>query len=190
MVSKKERDSQIEDFFREEYRNLYRYAYQFVGNADDAMEVVQDTFLDFYRHACKETSCQCDRALLFFMAKNHAIDVLRRTRTRITYQQEMSEGKLVPLNSSSPRTPEDLLLEQERKRCVRQALDQLSKKEQECLALRRWGLSYQEVAETMHMNSQSVGQVITRALRKFRGVYAQIREDKNQTAKFRTAGRR
>ncbi len=190
MVSKKERDSQIEDFFREEYKNLYRYVYQFVGNCDDAMEVVQDTFLDFYRHLCKESSCQCDRALLFFMAKNQAIDVLRRARTRSTYQQEMSERKLVPLNSSSPRTPEDLLLEQERKRCVQQALDQLSKKEQECLALRRWGLSYQEVAQTMHMNAQSVGQVITRALRKFRGIYAQIREDKNAAAKTRVAGRR
>ncbi len=189
-MNPKERDTQIEQFFREEYKNLYRYVYQFAGNVDDAMEVVQDTFLDFYRHSCKESSCQCDRALLFFMAKNHAIDVLRRARTRLTYQQEMSAGKLVPLNSSSPRTPEDLLMEQERKRRVQQALDQLSKKEQECLALRRWGLSYQEVAQTMHMNSQSVGQVITRALRKFRGIYAQIREDENAAAKTRAAGRR
>lgn len=123
------------------------------------------------------------------MAKNHAIDVLRRSRTRSVYQQEMLEGKLVPLNCSASRTPEEILLEEERKQGVRLALEQLSKKEQDCLALRRWGLSYQEVAEALHMNPQSVGQVITRALRKFRGIYAQILEDPKPVAKSRFAGR-
>jgi RNA polymerase sigma factor (sigma-70 family) len=105
-------------------------------------------------------------------------------------QQEIEEGNLVHWGNSPPKTPEDLLLEQERRQTVRLALEQLSRKEQECLALRRWGLSYQEVAQAMHMNSQSVGQVITRALRKFRGFYAQNMEEDKTSAKARVAGRR
>jgi RNA polymerase sigma factor (sigma-70 family) len=157
---------------------------------DDAMEVVQDTFLDYYRYIAKESSFRCERALLFFMAKNHAIDVIRRSKTRSVNQQEIEEGNLLHWGNPPSKTPEDLLLDKERRQSVRLALEQLSKKEQECLALRRWGLSYQEVAQTMHMNTQSVGQVITRALRKFRGFYAQIREDNKTSTKTQVAGRR
>ncbi len=189
IVNKKERDSQIENFYQSEYKNLFRYVCQIVGNVDDAMEVVQETFLNFYRLQNDEATCKCDRGILFYMARNHAIDLLRRSRTRETYRREIQEGNIVVFNPAHTKTPEEILLDQERKICVKLAIDQLSKKEQECLALRRWGLSYREVAQAMHINSQSVGQVITRALRKFRGVYAQVLEKKESSRENRTARR-
>ncbi len=186
----KERDSEIEDFFRREHKNLYRYVYQIVGNADDALEVVQETFLSFYRIQKDEPTCRCERALLFFMARNQAIDQMRRSRTRENYRQDVLEGRLLVINPSYPRTPEEILLEHERQQEVRLALERLSRKEQDCLALRRWGLSYREVAQALHMNPQSVGQLITRALRKFRGIHAEIVEKKETVGKVRSAGRR
>jgi RNA polymerase sigma-70 factor (ECF subfamily) len=189
-LSTKERDSQIEDFFRREYKNIYRYVCQIVGNVDDAKEIVQETFLGYYRLQCGKATCRCDRALLFYIARNHAIDQLRKSQTRETYQREAQEGRLVVLSPSHVRTPEEILLAQERRHYVRLALKQLSKKEQDCLALRRWGLSYQEVAQALHMNAQSVGQVITRALRKFRGNYAEILEKKEPLGQHRSTGRR
>lgn len=189
-MSKEERDAQIEDFFRAEYRNLYRYVCQIVGNADDAMEVVQETFLSFYRLQKNELTCKCDRALLFCMARNQGIDLLRRSRTRETYKKDVQEGKLVMLQQSRSKTPEEILLDRERQERTRSALEQLSKKEQDCLALRRWGLSYREVAQALHMNPQSVGQLITRALRKFRGIHAEIQEKKDAVREGQSAGRR
>jgi RNA polymerase sigma factor (sigma-70 family) len=189
-LSKKERDSPIEDFFRREHKNIYRYVCQIVGNVDDAMEIVQETFLGYYRLQRDETTIKCDRALLFYMARNQAIDLLRKSQTRETYQREVQEGKLVVLSPSHVRTPEEILLAQERRHYVRLALKQLNKKEQDCLALRRWGLSYQEVAQALHMNSQSVGQIITRALRKFRGNYAEILEKKEPLGQHRSTRRR
>jgi RNA polymerase sigma-70 factor (ECF subfamily) len=190
IVSKEERDSQIETFFRAEHKNLYRYVYQFVGNADDALEVVQEVFLSFYRLQKDQPTCKCDRALLFHMARNQGIDVLRRSKTRETYQKEALEGKLVLLHPSKTRTPEEILLDQEQRQATRLTLEQLSKKEQDCLALRRWGLSYREVAQVLHMNPQSVGQLITRALRKFRGIHAEILEKRGSVEETRSAGRR
>jgi len=189
-VGKEEKDSQIETFFRAEYKNLYRYVYQFVNNVDDAMEVVQEVFLNFYRLQKDEPTCNCDRALLFYMARNQGIDLLRRSRTREVYRKEVQEGKLVLLHTSQARTPEEILLDEEKRQLTRLALDQLSKKEQDCLALRRWGLSYREVAQVLHMNPQSVGQFITRALRKFRGAHAEILEKKGSVGEARSAGRR
>lgn len=189
-MNKKQKDLLIDAFFRQEHQNLYRYVYQLVANAADSGEIVQEAFLAFYRLQCAEEACKCDRALLFRIAKNLAIDLLRRSRTRDTYQREAQEGKIVVLGPKPPRTPEEILLEEERQSCVRLALEQLSKKEQDCLALRRWGLSYQEVAETLNLNSQSVGQTITRALRKFRGVYAEILDKKEPAGKACFARRR
>jgi len=189
-VGKEENDSQIEAFFRAEYKNLYRYVYQFVSNVDDAMEVVQEVFLSFYQLQKDEPTCKRDRALLFYMARNQGIDLLRRSRTRETYQKEVQEGKLVLLHTPHAKTPEEILLDQEKQRITRLALEQLTKKEQDCLALRRWGLSYREVAQVLHMNPQSVGQFITRALRKFRGAHAEILEKKGSIGETQSAGRR
>ena len=47
---------------RTEHKNLYRYICQLVGNVDDAMEVVQETFLVFYRLQENEPTCKCDQA--------------------------------------------------------------------------------------------------------------------------------
>lgn len=188
-VNKKDKDLAIEGFFRREYRHLYLYVYQFAANADDAMEIVQETFLSFYRLQNNEEVCRCDRALLFRMARNLAIDVLRRARTRESYQKELQEGKIVLLNSPHAMTPEEILLDREQQHSIKLALQKLSKKEQDCLALRRWGLSYQEVAAVLNLNSQSVGQIITRALRKFRGIYVEIVEKKNPAGKAQSARR-
>ncbi len=177
-MNKKDKDIAIDAFFRREHQNLYRYVYQLVANTDDSIELVQETFLSFYRLQHDEEVCKCERALLFRIARNLAINLLRKARTRDSYQKDAQEGKIAAFRTPHVRTPEEILLEQERQQCARLALEQLTRKEQDCLALRRWGLSYQEVAAVLSLNSQSVGQIITRALRKFRGIYAQILEKK------------
>jgi DNA-directed RNA polymerase specialized sigma24 family protein len=37
----------IEEFCREEYAEVYRYAWTLLGNQDDALEVVQESFCGF-----------------------------------------------------------------------------------------------------------------------------------------------
>jgi DNA-directed RNA polymerase specialized sigma24 family protein len=39
----------IEEFCREEYAEVYRYAWTLLGNQDDALEVVQESFLRLHR---------------------------------------------------------------------------------------------------------------------------------------------
>jgi RNA polymerase sigma factor (sigma-70 family) len=189
MVNKKDKDLEMESFFRQEYRSLYRYVYTIANDAEDAGEVVQEAFLRFYGLHLKGEIRSNDRALLFRLARNLIVDSLRRSQTRETYEQEIQNGKLVLFHERSNQTPEQVLLENERRQLVQQALRQLNRKEQECLALRRSGLSYQEVAAALHLNPQSVGPVIARALRKFRGFYAEILEKKAPSGKARSAGR-
>jgi DNA-directed RNA polymerase specialized sigma24 family protein len=43
----------IEEFCREEYAEVYRYAWTLQGNQDDALEVVQECFLRLHRVAIR-----------------------------------------------------------------------------------------------------------------------------------------
>lgn len=174
MLEKRDKYPTIETFFRQEYQGLYRYVYSLTRSPDDSLEVVQEAFLRFCRLARDGEVRQNERALLFRLARNLSIDLLRRANIRESHARELQSGNLIVLHLAPVKTPEEILLEKERQQNVARALGLLNKKEQECLALRRCGLSYQEVAEILNMNPQSVGQTIARALRKFRGIYNEI----------------
>lgn len=141
--------------------------YTRVGNHEDALEIVQESFLTLYQLCQSQEDKEPERALLFHLARNRAIDVLRRRRTRESFDQKTATGKVLLFRTTEPRTPEDDFLEQERLHCAATALAQLSERDQECLALRRSGLGYREVADVLQVNPNSIGQVIHRALRRF-----------------------
>jgi RNA polymerase sigma-70 factor (ECF subfamily) len=189
-VKTTERAAWFEEFCRREYPAVYRYTYARVGQADEAEEVVQESFLAFYRMLAAGEVREHERALLFRLARNSAIDVVRRRATRKHFAQEIQGGTLVAFRPSEPQTPEEILLEKERRRCADEALSQLSSRDQDCLALRRSGLTYREVAEALNLNPNSVGQTISRALQRFERVYEQLLGRANEKKENRDTGRR
>lgn len=153
---------------------MYRYAYAYVGNPEEAEEIVQESFLKFYRMLMAGEVREHERALLFRLARNQAIDLVRRRATRRQFTQDVQGGKLVILNPAGPQTPEEILLKKEVRRCADEALSRLNSRDRDCLALRRSGLTYREVAEALNLNPKSIGQIINRALLRFERVYEQL----------------
>lgn len=180
--------SRFEEFYRHEVQAVYRYVYARVSNHADALEIVQESFLTLYQLQQSGAGGEHERALLFRLARNRAIDLLRRKRTREHFAQEAAAGKLLPFKAAETRTPEDLLLDKERQQCAATAISQLSERDQECLALRRNGLSYREVAEVLHVNPNSVGQFINRALRRFTEAYEALLGKKQNDEKTGKTG--
>jgi len=106
--------------------------------------------------------------LLFRLARNLALDRIRRQGVREAYKQGVqgtSQSNVIAFEP--PRTPEDLLLEKELQQCASQARARLSPKEQECLELRSSGLSYRDVASALGLNPNTIGSLMARALRHF-----------------------
>lgn len=163
--------TRFEEFYRHEAQAVYRFVYARVGNHEDALEIVQESFLTLYQLQQNNEAGEHERALLFRLARNRAIDLLRRRRTRETFGQEVATGKVLAFRPAETRTPEDVLLDKERRHFATMALSQLSERDRDCLALRRSGLSYREVAEALRLNPNSVGQIITRALHRFADAY-------------------
>lgn len=172
--------NEVEQFCRDEYAGLYRYAWTLLGNKEDALETVQESFLRFHRMWRAGAIREHDRALLFRLARNVAIDLQRRTHTTERLQPD---NVLV-----FPPTPEEVLLEKEAQQRATQALSQLSEKEQKCLALRYGGLSYSEIAQVLQLSSNSIGPMMARALRRFQQRYEEILETQNRQTRF--TGRR
>ena len=171
--------SRFEEFYRQEVTAVYRFVYSRVRNREDALEIVQESFLAFYQLQQRAENYEHERALLFRLARNRAIDWLRRQHTR----EQAATTNVLPFRSAEPRTPEELLLEKERHACAAEAVASLSERDQECLALRRSGLRYREVAEVLHINPTSVGQLINRALHRFTETYEALLAGKSKPPK-------
>ena len=163
-------DRELEALFGREYAGLCRYAYRIVKDPEDAADVVQETFLRFCRIWRAEGVRVADRALLYSLARNLAIDCERRARTR--QRLAPAAGNLLVMPAA--RSPEEACLEQERRTQLKEALGTLNPRELGCLTLRHNGLSYQEIAKALAVNPGSIGPTIARALRKLRDTYAAL----------------
>lgn len=153
---------------------MYRYVYAHIGNVEDAREVVQECFLNFYQMSLVGEIREHERALLFRIARNKAIDLVRQRARQKANTADLQTSKVLAFKPPEQRTPEELLLEKERQRLAEEALARLSDRDQECLALRRSGLTNQQVAEALHVNAITVRQIISRALRRFEQLYDQL----------------
>jgi RNA polymerase sigma-70 factor (ECF subfamily) len=173
-VTSEETKNWFAEFCRREYVAVYRYVYAHTGHVEDAREAVQESFLQFYRVLLDDAIREHERALLFRIARNKAIDLVRRRARQNAQAEEWQEHRVLPFKAPEQRSPEELLLEKERIRLAEAALAGLSERDQECLALRRSGLTNQQVAETLNVNAVTVRQIISRALRRFEQAYDQL----------------
>ena len=107
---------------------------------------------------------------LYRLAHNLAVDFLRKQAVRERYARQLEASRVIRL----PVTPEQRLLQQERRRLVQAALGELTERQRTCLELRACGLSYEEIAAVIDGNPESVGPTLTRALRKFRCAYQRL----------------
>ncbi|MGC4174003.1 RNA polymerase sigma factor [Demequina sp.] len=143
---------------------LLRYAYAIVHDADDAQDVVQDTFVTAWRKR-RHVRIVGDSALPWLLAtcKNHASNLLRRRKRKATVN--IGETDFVDTAPS----PLEQVLSQEVVTWVSAGIAQLSPDMrtvvEACLLDDR---SYQEVANDLGLQVATVSQRISRARKSMR----------------------
>ena len=154
-------------------RRACNLAYRITGSEPDAAEATQDAFLNVMRRLPQ----LADRELAFgsylFTATRNACYDLMRKRGRAEPSDAIPESA-TPVGAGGgagapdPGDPEEdpdrrqLLASQQEE--IREASMRLPERQREALALRELEeLSYDEIAETMEMNRNSVAQLISRA---------------------------
>ncbi len=142
------------------YKRLYRAAWYFTGNHEDASDLVQETFAQ----ACKSYSgykgISSFYTWLYAIFRNVKFEAARKKKLFITrkgYLQEMEEEEF---QFSAPDTPLTLLVRSEACFAVHNAIKILPEKYREVLLLRHFeGFSYSEIADIANC---SVGTVKSR----------------------------
>jgi RNA polymerase sigma-70 factor (ECF subfamily) len=159
---------------------VYNLAYRMLGNAAEAEEAAQETFLRAYTNLRSYDPQRRFRSWLLSIASHYCIDRLRRRRitwlpledeiavagdstTRLSSSQ--SEVAKVSLTSGSPN-PEAVVAEREREAYIQRLLAGLSPTDRAAITLRYWNdCSYEEIAETLNLTVSAVKSRLHRARR-------------------------
>ncbi len=142
---------------------LIRYALNYVGQVEDARDIVQDVFL---RLSQSLAAVERERIApwLFTVCKNRATDHLRKHHRLIPMETEMLD-----LEESPGSRPGDDLEQREDVGTMHRLLAKLPEKQREAIRLKFIaGLSYKEISDTMKTSIGNVGYLIHHGIQAMR----------------------
>lgn len=144
---------QVESQLLASYESLYRLAYTYVKNPDDAMDVVQESAFKAISRSADVRSPAAIRGWLCRIVVNTAMDVLR-ARSR------QADAEHIPETGQ-----EDVYQDTD----LMQALDLLDERERTVIVLRFFQeLKLQEIAQVTGENVNTVKTILYRSLKKLK----------------------
>ncbi len=161
---------------------LLNFAYRFLGNQEEAEDVVQETFLRLYRNKNAYRKIAKFSTWLYTIAGNLAKTELRkRKRRRLVSISDLGyEDKEYEIEDTSANTERavDSALKEE---FIQQAISELSNRFKEVIILRDvQGLSYEEVGDILKIPLGTVKSRVNRARLKLQEKLKDIKKIKKE----------
>jgi len=155
------RPDQVEAWADKHGKEIHAYLWRMLGDAQDADDALQETFLRVLRHRRAAPILE-PRAWLYAIAGNVARSQLRRRRTE-------GERRAMPdIDVAAP----DGVHEMDRVDAVRRVVASLPSKQRQALVLRRYqGLSYDEVARVLGGSAQAARANVYQAVLKLKKAF-------------------
>ena len=149
----------LEELNQHHREPAYGIAYRLVGSREDALDVVQESFIHVLRGIQTFRGQSSFRTWLYRIVTHAALDYRRWRSLRATESLD-SERALEPVDASSQRSPQDTAAERDLAAAIDKALANVSEKNRAALVLFAIeGMSYKEIADVL---SISVGTVMSR----------------------------
>jgi len=132
---------------------LYNTVYRLVDNNDDALDVVQDAFLNAYQSLGTFHGDSAFFTWLYRIAVNTAISLKRKRRVMVRIDGGRNgEPTIEPCDSSDLSRPGHALEQAEQERHIRQALARLSPEHRTVLVMKDMeGQKYETMAEVLQV---------------------------------------
>jgi RNA polymerase sigma-70 factor, ECF subfamily len=156
----------FDELFLRYYSRIYDALFRLTGDAAEADDITQETFIRLYRHPLPPGREHNVGGWLYRVAINLGYNALRAACRRTTYEQA---DDVTP-----PADPEAVAAQNEERRRVRQTLSELAPQQAQLLMLRHAGLSYRELAQALDVAPTSVGTLLARAERAFEVRYRAV----------------
>jgi len=146
----------FEEIVRRHQRSAWNTAFRFLGDAEEAQDVVQDTFLKVLDAAPRYQPKALFRTYLYCIIIRLCLDRVRKKRPTCTED-------LPQMHDPQPSAGE-MLLAKERDRAVAAALDVLPPNQRMAVILKYYeGLGYQEISQAMQITEKAVERLLARA---------------------------
>ncbi|QLE00408.1 sigma-70 family RNA polymerase sigma factor [Galbibacter sp. BG1] len=158
-------DSIFDEFYKAHSQSLYSFMYYRTGNADKALDLVQDSFLKIW-NKCAEIALEKAKSYLFQTANNLFLNEKRHEKVVLEYQN------MYPVTDATHQDPEYKLREKEFQQKLNEVIASLSDGEREVFLLNRIdGKKYVEIAEMLDISVKAVEKRMMKALKKLRAEF-------------------
>jgi RNA polymerase sigma-70 factor, ECF subfamily len=156
--------ARFEELYRSSRDDLYAYVFTLLRDQAAAEDVTAIAFERAYRRRRTfDRRRGEERAWLFGIARNAALDELRRRRRFVAL---VVEPEAIPEEEASPFDDDDVVL---KRTAVRTALEAMSARDRELLALKfHGGLSNTELAKVLGVSESNAGTILHRTVQKLR----------------------
>jgi RNA polymerase sigma-70 factor (ECF subfamily) len=167
---------------------IYRLGLRMLGNAQDAEEVLQNTFLNAMLNISRFEGRASLETWLYRIAANEALMLIRKLRPQVSLDEESASD---PNGETRPRDfadwsglPEDQILDQEGRRTLDEAVQRLPDALRLVFVLRDvQGLSIKETAEALSLTEVNVKTRLLRARMRLREHLAAYYAERVHTVK-------
>jgi RNA polymerase sigma-70 factor, ECF subfamily len=152
-------------------RAVFRLAHRMTGNASDAEDVVQETFLKAYRQLSRFESRANFGTWVHRIAVNCSIDLIRARPHREAGHDATDLEQFGASEAAEPGlpSPERLMLSAEVQGRISDAMTSLSKMERAAFVLRHFeGQSIDEISRALGLKTNATKHSIFRAVKKMR----------------------
>ncbi|MFC2155486.1 RNA polymerase sigma factor [Acidobacteriota bacterium] len=152
-------------------KGIFKVAYGFFRDRDDAMEIVQETFMRIYEKIDKFDNHSSFKNWIYRIASNLCIDFYRKFKSKKTQSQDINE--LDNVQSSDTLAPEEHLDRQNFKENLEESLQTLSKRQKTIFVMKHFNaLKYTEISDILNISVGTAKSLHHRAVRSLKGKLA------------------
>ncbi len=162
-----EHQVKVSKIFELLWEPVCRYLILSSGSRGVAEDLAQEAFLRLYACMEKGQSVENVSAWVFRVARNLAVDHLRKKDPLNAAGTEQVEALASGLPDPAPDA-EQMVLQGEDRQRFEESLRTLSHQEQQCVFLRLEGLRYAEIAEVLGISVGNVSTYLSRGIKKLR----------------------
>jgi len=149
----------LDELYQRHREPAYGIAYRLVGSREDALDVIQESFIHVLRGIQTFRGQSSFRTWLYRIVTHASLDYRRWRSLRATESLD-SEGAIEPIDASGQRSPADTAADRDLAAAIDKALANVSEKNRAALVLFAIeGMSYKEIADVLGI---SVGTVMSR----------------------------
>jgi RNA polymerase sigma-70 factor (ECF subfamily) len=165
-------EREMAELYRGHAPGLLRYAFGLIHDTGGAQDALQEIFLRYFVARSEGRKFDDARAWLFRVLRNHLLDTLKSASVKNEIAIDGTHDSADNYNDPEKHY--------QRREMARELTRMLAPRELECVRLRAEGLSYDEIAEVLHLQQGTVGATLARAHKKIRRAFG-CKETKEHT---------